>query len=94
MSATVSTSARRGGGGGIEPDLKRRRRLLDAGGPIEDEEIARQKIKDASVCVTMDEEIVGFDPNSVSEKRLLRISETSQTTAIGYFSREGNLPME
>ena len=41
---TSSTSS----GGGAEPDLKRRK-LLDAGGPIEDNETARQKMRDAEV---------------------------------------------
>ena len=43
-----------GGGGGVETDLKRHR-LLDAGGPIEDDETARQKMRDAK-----------FDPDNVA----------------------------
>ncbi len=35
-------------GPGPEPDRKRRR-LLDAGGPVEDDETARQKMRDAEV---------------------------------------------
>ena len=34
--------------GATEPEPKRRR-LLDAGGPIEDDETARQKMRDAKV---------------------------------------------
>ena len=49
-SVRVSTSIDIGGGEGgrVEPDLKRRR-LLDAGGPVEDDETARQKMRDAKV---------------------------------------------
>ncbi len=98
MSAPVPTSARRGGGGN-EPDPKRRR-ILDAGGPIEDEETARQKMRDAKVyALTTTEEIpgfVGFDPDSVSVKRLLYAPSNvsgSQATPMSYFSRKGDLPM-
>ena len=95
MSASVPTSNRRGGGGN-EPDPKRRR-ILDAGGPTEDEETARQKMKDAKVfALTAVEEIspeyVGFDPDNVSEKRLFYVSG-SQLTPMSYFSRKGDLPM-
>ena len=96
MSASVPTSNRRGGGGN-EPDPKRRR-ILDAGGPTEDEETARQKMRDARVYeigvagTYVYGEYDGFDPDNVSEKRLL-YGSGSQLTPMGYFSREGDLPM-
>lgn len=45
-----------------EPDLKRCR-LLDAGGPIPDDETARRKMREAEVGE--DGEITGFDPDNV-----------------------------
>eukprot|EP00563_Minutocellus_polymorphus_P012912 CAMPEP_0181075432 /NCGR_PEP_ID=MMETSP1070-20121207/30104_1 /TAXON_ID=265543 /ORGANISM="Minutocellus polymorphus, Strain NH13" /LENGTH=403 /DNA_ID=CAMNT_0023156559 /DNA_START=132 /DNA_END=1344 /DNA_ORIENTATION=+ len=55
-----------GGGTSNEPELKRRR-LLDAGGPIEDDETARRKMRDAEVYergVDGDFRVyAGFDPN-------------------------------
>ena len=38
-----------GEGGGKDQPVLKRRRLLDAGGPIEDDETARQKMRDARV---------------------------------------------
>ena len=64
-SARVSASVGTGRKGGKEPDLKRRR-LLDAGGPIEDDETARQKMRDAWVY-NNDDEVVGFDPDDVKK---------------------------
>ena len=40
-----------GSRGGVEP-ARKRRKFLDAGGPIEDDETARQKMRDAKVGVT------------------------------------------
>ena len=54
----------------MEPDLKRRRRLLDAGGPVEDDETARQKMRDAKVYERGVDgtwgEYAGFDPDNVA----------------------------
>ena len=94
MSGRDSTS--RGG----EPELKRRR-LLDAGGPIEDEETARQKMREARVgennskitgfysfCFT------GFNPDDVAGlKSKGGTYEGDEISPMGYFCREGDLPM-
>ena len=73
MSSSVANN------GAAEPEPKRRR-LLDAGGPIEDDETARQKMRDAKVYdievvrelvgASSDDEddcpdYAGFDPDNV-----------------------------
>ena len=87
-----------------EPGPKRRRRLLlDAGGPIDDDETARQKMRDADV---MDEEKPdedrewaienelyksdGFDPNNVRD---IKDWGGYTVTPMGYFAKKGDLPM-
>ena len=87
MSGRETTS--RGG----EPELKRRR-LLDAGGPVEDDETARQKMREAKVGEPGGE-MTGFDPDNIDGLKTpdgtpYRVYEMS---AMGYFSREGDLPM-
>jgi hypothetical protein len=87
-----------------EPELKRRR-LLDAGGPVEDDKTARQKMRDAKVY---ERRVVGthwggtkwrwkegFDPDNVRDvKKLYRTNaKTIAITPMGYFAREGDLPM-
>ena len=94
MAGTEATS----GSGGAEPGPKRRR-LLDAGGPVEDDETARQKMRDAEVYdKTADNSIgvyAGFDPDNVSDfrsKQGFRVAEDS-ITPMGYFAEKGDLPM-
>jgi len=90
MSAASATVA-----GSAEPELKRRR-LLDAGGPIENDETARQKMRDAEVGDDNEgEERTGFDPDDMMEiKQLLRyIGRGTKMSPMGYFAREGDLPM-
>ena len=102
-SARTARSADSGGkGGGKGPELKRRR-LLDAGGPIEDDETARQKMRDAEVYERGGDgalyEYDGFDPDNVEDVKMLfsRFGvETSNSNAIrpmGYFARIGDLRM-
>ena len=73
-----------------EPEAKRRR-LLDAGRPIEDDETARQKMRDANVGE--DGEITGFDPQNMMGIKRLRGRSSSGLTPMGYFSYFGDLPM-
>ena len=67
MSASASASYRLVEGS-VEPELKRRR-LLDAGGPVEDEATARQKMRNAEVYTSEGDEIVGFDPENVRDRK-------------------------
>ena len=94
------------GGGDVssaaaEPEPKRRR-LLDAGGPIEDDETARQKMRDARVYARgvdgIYREYVGFDPDNVADvKSKSPYDENADVdnsiTAMGYFARCGDLAM-
>ena len=75
-----------------EPEAKRRR-LLDAGGPVEDDETARQKMRDAEVGE--DHEITGFDPQNVREIKGNRgwRMDPERISPMGYFARKGDLPM-
>ena len=97
-SASASASGRLGdSGSGIEPELKRRR-LLDAGGPVEDDETARLKMREAEVYTSEGDEIAGFDPDSVSDKKHKYICDHRRRdeyviTAMGYFAGEGDLRM-
>ena len=72
-----------------EPGPKRRRLLLDAGGPIEDDETARQKMRDALVFKYGTGEGTGFDPDNVRGVKV--ILRTDNITAMSYFT--GDLPM-
>ena len=87
----VATSVDAGGkDGGKEPEIKRRR-LLDAGGPIEDDETARQKMRDASVYErgVHDEpfpDCVGFDPDNVRD---VKSTGRDAVKPMGYFARGG-----
>ena len=90
MSSSAATS-------GTEPEPKRRR-LLDAGGPIEDDETARRKMRDAQVYERGVDgtlgEYAGFDPGNVGDVKSLSPNNTSYgITAMGYFARDGDLPM-
>ena len=90
---SVTSRKATSGSGGTEPGPKRRR-LLDAGGPIEDDETARQKMRRAAVYEIMPDGtpggVVGFDPDNVRDvKRYL----PDTITPMGYFARKGDLPM-
>ena len=87
--------------GGKEPDPKRRRRL-DAGGPIEDDETARQKMRDAGVYERgvdgVIDEYVGFDPDNVRDIKSIFADDARKYnhTAVNpmcYFAEKGDLPM-
>ena len=83
-------------GGAAEPDLKRRR-LLDAGGPVEDDETARQKMRDAEVYRSnSDDEFTGFDPDNVADIKFFSgIDDDDSYTVkpMGYFAQRGDLKM-
>ena len=88
-----------GGGGGKEPDPKRRR-LLDAGGPIEDDETARQKMRDARVYEKGVDgtygEYSGFDPDNLADAKSVSWYNAvagDEIKPMGYFARKGDLPM-
>ena len=86
-----------GSGGDAEPDRKRRR-ILDAGGTIEDDETARRKMRDAWVY-NNDDEVVGFDPDDVKKTRqqFMRNDDyemdEDEVSPMGYFAEQGDLPM-
>ena len=97
---SAAVGAARDGGTGSDtagPEPKRRK-LLDAGGPIEDDETARQKMRNAyvyerGVASTLSE-CVGFDPDNVADvKDITNRPDENAITAMGYFAREGDLPM-
>ena len=89
------------GGGGATGELELRRRLLNADGPIEEDEAARQKMRNAKVGTMTISRVhglstrtyAGFNPRNVQatatrdEKTSLKISPMS------YFARKGDLPM-
>mmetsp|Transcript_25558 Transcript_25558/g.73904 ORF Transcript_25558/g.73904 Transcript_25558/m.73904 type:complete len:112 (+) Transcript_25558:69-404(+) len=76
----------------MEPQTKKRR-LLDAGSPVEEEETARQKMRDADVGE--DDAIKGFNPEDVATPKgfLGKSGYRSLISPIGYFSGRGDLPM-
>ena len=84
--------------GTTEPEPKRRR-LLDAGGPIEDDETARQKMKDAEVYEIGVDGIIGewdgFDPDNVGDVKTFcpYVGATNAIEPMGYFAMKGDLPM-
>eukprot|EP00563_Minutocellus_polymorphus_P018489 CAMPEP_0197726576 /NCGR_PEP_ID=MMETSP1434-20131217/16262_1 /TAXON_ID=265543 /ORGANISM="Minutocellus polymorphus, Strain CCMP3303" /LENGTH=369 /DNA_ID=CAMNT_0043312553 /DNA_START=146 /DNA_END=1252 /DNA_ORIENTATION=- len=78
--------------GATEPELKRRR-LLDAGGPIEDDETARQKMRDAKVAEENYGERTGFDPDDVRGLRYAKVRLVDEMSAMTYFAGKGDLPM-
>ena len=89
----MSSSAGNNGTIQIEP-VPKRRRLLDAGGPIEDDETARQKMRDAKVYEGGVDgvigEYVGFDPDNVGD---VKIINSKDIKPMGYFAMKGDLPM-
>ena len=88
--------------GAVEQPEPKRRRLLDAGGPIEDDETARQKMREAKVYArgvdgTWDE-YVGFDPDNVEDVKSdhpydAGVHDHNATTPMGYFARKRGLRM-
>ena len=83
--------------GTTEPGPKRRR-LLDAGGPIEDDETARQKMRDAEVYARgVDgtyEEYDGFDPDNVGDVKSIRpydadMRDNNSIKPMGHSPRKG-----
>ena len=101
MSATSAVNAGRGvGEPGPEP---KRRRLLDAGGPIEDVEVARQKMRDAQVYERgvgggTFRGFDGFDPDNVADVKTFLFGNTDGSKSgdvkpMGYFAQRGDLPM-
>ena len=101
---SAAVGAATGGGDAAEPGPKRRR-LLDPGGPIEDDETARQKMRDARVYERggggTEGECVGFDPANVRDvKSKIPYEDADDQNAItpmGYFAtsptKRGDLPM-
>ena len=95
LRSIISTREIEGSGSGGEPDLKRRR-LLDAGGPIEDDETARQKMRDAKVYERYGQGFVGFDPDNVADiKRTYaqKGDDIYRIKPMGYFAERGDLKM-
>ena len=95
----MSSSVANKGATKPEPGPKRRR-LLDAGGPIEDDETARQKMRDAWVYARgvdgTQRDRPGFDPDNVSDVKSIDAFSNATVyliTPMGYFAREGDLPM-
>lgn len=81
--------------GCVDLDFKRRR-LLDAGGPVEDDETARQKMRDANVGENDDDGITGFDPDDVADIKYFSACDYNDLFKIkpmGYFAENGDLPM-
>ena len=84
-----------------EPELKRRRRL-DAGGPIEDDETARQKMRDAQVYERGVDRTyrdwVGFDPDNVADVKSIHPVDADRPgnnaiKPMGHFAEKGDLSM-
>ena len=79
-----------------EPELKRRK-LLDAGGPIEDDETARQKMRDAEVYERRGDntfgDYAGFDPDNVADIKVFYWNGKGYIKPMGYFAERGDLPM-
>ena len=93
----MSSSAATNGTTEEEPGPKRRK-LLDAGGPIEDDETARQKMRDAKVYERGVDgtygEYVGFDPDNVADVKSCSPHRLgSKVKPMGYFANEGDLLM-
>ena len=94
-----SSAANNNGTTEPEPEPKRRK-LLDAGGPVEDDETARQKMRDAKVYERgvrgTYEEFVGFGPDNVRDVKSVTWYDPGLGDAItpmGCFAEKGDLPM-
>ena len=88
------------GGGGTTGELELRRRLLNADGPIEEDEAARQKMKNAKVFrefnISRHDKTPpsGFDPDNASDSKSLGFTYLNcPISPMSYFAREGDLPM-
>ena len=89
--------------GGTEPEPEpKRRRLLDPGGPIEDDETARQKMRDAEVYERGVDgawgEYDGFDPDNVADVKSRypcdeNEDDDNSITPMGHFAKKGDLLM-
>ena len=97
----MPSSAANNGATEPEPETKRRR-LLDAGGPIEDDETARQKMRDAQVYERGVDRTyrdwVGFDPDNVADVKGTHPFDADRPgnnaiKPMGYFAKRGDLPM-
>ena len=87
-----------------EPAPKRRR-LLNAGGPVEDDETARQKMRDAKVYEVFQDGVAGtigmydgFDPDDVADVKSFMCNcgdwnFDSDVSPMAYFAALGDLPM-
>ena len=79
--------------------MRRLRLLLDAGEEIEDDEVARQKMRDAHAYERgvdgIGSEWVGFDPDNAGDVKYIINSHWPENniTPMGYFARRGDLPM-
>jgi len=84
------------GAAAAEEPMSKRRRLLDAGGPVEDDQVARKKMRGAKVGWLWTAETrsgyTGFDPDTVNQQNPIYVGEYL-TSPMGYFSHEGDLPM-
>ena len=86
--STMSDSSVRSAAGQEAPAAKKQRKFTEAelGGPIEDEETAREKLKE-----------VGFDPENIHEIKLMLIPYEEDmwwdVNPICYFSAKGDLKM-
>jgi len=81
--------------GAVKEPMSKERRLLDAGGPVEDAEVARRKMRDARVGEPTAETrsgYAGFDPDTVNQLNPI-YSEEYLISPMGYFSHKGDLPM-
>jgi len=70
-----------------------KQRLLDAGGPIEDDATARQKMRDAKVYDAESEERTGFDPDNVMDVKKMMPECTILYTPMTYFAEKGDIPV-
>ena len=72
-----------------------KRRLLDAGTPIEDHKAALVKLRRANVTGEGGGSITGFDLNSVVQKRWVGwdASDVGAIRPMAYFAMQGDLPM-
>lgn len=72
-----------------------KRRLLDAGTPIEDHKAALVKLRKANVTGEGGGSITGFDQNSVVQKRWVGwdTSDVGAIRPMAYFAMQGDLPM-
>ena len=94
--STTTDAASDGGSDAAKLELKRRR-LLDAGGPVEDDEVARQKMRDAEVYERRGDntfgDYAGFDPDNVADIKIFYWDGKGYIKPMGYFAQKGDLLM-